>query len=262
MMEPMRIVLLERAPRRDYAVSFDAESFVVEGVALLPDRRVALRDVYGIERAGAWLWVGAGFVPAVLGGADARAERLARVEAELRARIAALPGGAGRLARIDARRAAPLARPWLTAALALGLGAAAGVGGAFGLRAAADLLWLLAVGLVAEPTLGALRLAASGGVALLTACAVGGAGAWLALAPGALALGWAALLVSARLRREPVLGVRARSTLDGGLLLALALAAHALGAGAAARALAAAALAAALLAPLLLRRWPGGTGPH
>ena len=62
MMEPMRIVLLERAPRRDYAVSFEAEAFVVEGVALLPDRRVALRDVYGLERAGAWLWVGVGFV--------------------------------------------------------------------------------------------------------------------------------------------------------------------------------------------------------
>lgn len=262
MTEPVRMVLLERAPRRDYAVSFDAESFAVEGVALLPERRVALRDVYGIERAGAWLWVGAGFVPVLLGGADVRAERLARVEAELRARIAALPGGAGRLARIDARHVAPRARPWLTAALVLGLGAAAAAGGAFGLRMAADLIWLLAVGLAAEPTLGALRLGASAGAALLAACAVAGVGAWLTLAPAAFALGGAVLLVLARLRRERVLGVRARSALDGGVLLAVALAAHALGSGATARALAAAALAAASLAPLLLRRWPGGTEPH
>ena len=261
-MEPTRIVLLERSTRRDYAVSFDAESFVVEGVALLPDRRIALRDVYGIERSGAWLWIGVGFVPLVLGGADALAERLARLEAELRARIAALPGGGGRLARIDARRAAPLARPWLAAALALGLGAAFAAAGALGLRAATDLLLLLAIGIAAEPPLGALRLAASGGVALGAAHLVGAADGWLALAPGAIALGWAALLLVARLRREPLLGVRARSALDGGLLLAVGLAAHTLGAGPAARAPVAGAFAAALLAPLLLRRWPGGTEPH
>ena len=261
-MEPTRIVLLERSPRRDYAVSFDAESFVVEGVALLPDRRVALRDVYGIERSGPWLWIGVGFVPVVVGGVDAPVERLARLEAELRARIAALPGGVERLARIDARSAAPLAWPWLTAALALGLGAALGAAGALGLRAATGLLLLLAIGLVAEPPLGALRLAASGGVALLAARLFGAADGCLALAPAALALGWAALVVFARLRREARLGVRARSALDGGLLLAVGLAAHALGAGAAAPALAAGAFAAALAAPLLLRRWPGGTEPH
>jgi len=259
MSEPTRIVLAERAPRPDYAVAFEAEAFVVEGVALLPNRRVALRDVYGLERAGAWLWVGAGFVPVVLGGDAAGAERLAQVEAELRARIRALPGGGGRLARLDARRVHRLRRPWLTAALVLGLGFAAGVAGAFGLRAAASLLLLLAVGLGVEPVLGAARLFAGGGAALLAAFASAAGGVALANAPLAVALGWAAQLVFVRLRREPALGVRTRSALDGGLLLVPVLIAHALGAGVEARALAAAALAAALLAPLLVRRWPEGT---
>jgi len=262
MSEPARIVLAGRAPRPDYAVRFDAESFVVEGVALLPDRRVALRDVYGVERSGAWLWVGAGFVPVVLGGDEASAERLARVEAELRARIRALPGGAERLARLDARRAQRLRRPWLTGALVLGLGFASGVAGAFGLRAATDLLLLLAFGLLAEPSFGAVRLAASGGVALLAAFAVAPGGAGLALAPLTLAFGWAALLACARLCRDFALSVRTRSACEGGLLLLPVLAAHAFGAGAPGRALTAAALAAALVASLLLRRWPGGTGPH
>jgi hypothetical protein len=173
------------------------ESFVVEGVALLPDRRVALRDVYGIERSGAWLWVGSGFVPVVLGGDETAAERLVRVEAELRARIRALPGGAGRVALLDARSAQRLRRPWLTGALVLGLGFASGVAGAFGLRAATGLLLLLAFGLLAEPAsvrCGSPRVV--GGA--LAACAVAPGGAGLALAPLALAFGWAALLACAR----------------------------------------------------------------
>jgi hypothetical protein len=258
----VRIVLLDRSPRRDYAVSFDAEAFVVEGVSLLPDRRVALRDVYGIERSGAWLWVGAGFVPVVLGGGDAPAERLARLEAELRARIGALPGGGGRLARIDARRGPAPGRPWLSGALALGLGAAAALSGALGLRFATDLLLLLAAGVIAEPVLGAVRLAASGAAALaLTRLLAAGVPA-LALVPLSLALGWLALIALARLRREPWLGVRARSALEGGMLIAPLALVQALADGVAPGAQLAAALAAALLAPLLLRRWPEGMPPH
>jgi hypothetical protein len=270
MSEPTRIVLAQRTPRPDYAVGFEADAFVVEGVALLPDRRVALRDVYGLERAGAWLWVGAGFVPVVLGGDAAGSERLAQVEAELRARIGALPSGGDRLARLDARRVHQLRRPWLTAALVLGLGLAAGATGAFGVRAAACLLLLLAVGLSVEPVLGAVRLFAAGGAALLAAFALGDVPSAVAFTnvplavsftnvPLIVSFGWAAPLVFVRLRREPVLGVRTRSALDGGLLLVPLLIAHALGAGVEVRALAAATLAAALLARLLLRRWPEGT---
>jgi hypothetical protein len=255
-MEPTRIVLLERAPRPDYAVRFEADAFVVEGVALLPERRVGLRDVFGIERAGAWLWVGSGLVPVVLGGDDAPTERLARVEAELRARIRALPGGAGRLARVDARRPLRLRAPWLSAAAVLGLGAAFAAAGGLGLRATADVLLLAAVGVAAEPALGPLRLLACGGVALVAAGIAAQGAAGLALAPLALALGWAALAAVARLRRGALLSVRARSALDAGLLLAPLVAAHALALGAGARAFAAAALAGALTAPPLLRRWP------
>jgi hypothetical protein len=265
-MEPTRIVLRERAPRPDYAVRFDADAFVVEGVALLPDRRVALRDLFGIERAGSWLWIGAGVVPLVLGGDDVPAERLARVEAELRARIGALPGGAARLARIDARRPLRLRPPWLAAAAVLALGAAAWTFALLDVRAAANLLLLAAVGVGAEPVLGPLRLLACGAAAWAGAClALGVAGSVgpadaLALAPLALALGWAALAVAARLGRAAALSVRARSALDASLLLGPLVAAHALALGAGA--LAAAALAGALGAPLLLRSWPDGAHPR
>jgi hypothetical protein len=259
-MEPTRVVLLERAPRRDYAVRFEMDAFVVEGVALLPDRRVALRDVFGIERAGAWLWVGTGVVPAVIGGEDAPAERLARVEAELRARIRALPGGAGRLARVDARQPRRLRVPWLTAAAVLALGAALAAAGGLGLRAAADVLLLAAIGLAAEPVLGPWRLLACGAVALAGACVAAPDAAGIAQIPLALALGWAALAAAARIRRGARLGVRARSVLDAALLLGPLVAAHALSLDM--RAFAAAALAGALSAALLLRRWPDAAPPH
>jgi hypothetical protein len=264
MMEPTRIVLRGRAPRAEHAVRFEPDAFVVEGVALLRDRRVPLREVFGLERAGPWLWVGAGLVPVLIGGGNAPAERLARVEAELRARIRALPGGGGRLVRIDARHPLPLRAPWLTAAAALGLGAASAFTGAFALRTGVDLLLLAAVGVATEPVLGALRLLACAAVALAAAgLAAQGAAGGLTLAPLAVALGWAALGAVARLRRSAVLGVRARTTLDAVLLLGPLAAAHALASGgAAARALAAAALAGALVAPLLLRRWPEGAQPH
>jgi len=255
-----RIVLLERTPRPDYAVVFEADAFVVEGVPLLPDRRVAASRVYGLERAGAWLWVGVGLVPLVLGGADVPAERLARVEAELRARVGALPDGRWRLARFAARHGVRLRRPWLAggAALVLALTGSLGPSPVPALRLATDLLLLLSVGLLAEPWLGARRVLASGVVALLAAGAVAPVEGWPALAPLALALGWAGLLAVVRLRREPELGVRFRNALDMGALLAFALALRgwAVGGGAA---LALAALAGALVAPVVLRDWPEGT---
>lgn len=258
-----RIVLAERAPRSDYAVAFEPDAFVVEGVPWRGSRRVALRDVFGIERSGAWLWIGAGVVPVVLGGEDVPAERLARVEAELRARLAALPGGAARLARLDMRRAAKLHRPWLTLALALALSVAFALApqDVSALRAATNVLLLVSLGLLAEPWLGAWRVLASGAAAWLAASAAS-ASPWRALAPLAVALGWAGLLAAVRMFHEPELSVRCRSALDGGALLSLAVAAHALGLGAAPLGVAAAALAGALVASRTLRHWPEGTGPR
>jgi len=258
-----RFLLAERAPRPVYAVAFEADAFVVEGVPWRGSRRVALRDVFGIERSGAWLWIGAGVVPVVLGGEDVPAERLARVGAELRARLAALPAGAARLARLDLRRAVKLHRPWLTCGLALAFGVAFVLAPreAPALRTATNVLLLVSLGLLAEPWLGAWRVLASGAAAWLAASAAT-ASPWRALAPLAFALGWAGLLAAVRMLREPELSVRFRSALDGGVLLSLAVAAHALSLHAPPLGLASAALGGALVALLTLRHWPEGTGPR
>jgi hypothetical protein len=234
---------------------FEGDGFVVGGLRWLPQRRIALRDVYGIERAGAHLWIGVGLVPVVLGGRAATAEALARAEAELRARIGLLPGGRARLARIDARRSRRPHLPWLTATLALAL-AGLGLAAQAPLRLASDLVWLVVLGLLAEPWLGAVRALASGAAAAGTAALLAPAGALVSLAPLAVALGWAGTLSVLRLSREPLLGVRLRSALDAGAPLGLALVLHALGFGAAPLALLAAALAGALVAPLVLRGRP------
>ena len=258
-----RIVLAERAPRPDYAVVFEPDAFAVEGVPWLGRRRIATRSVFGIERSGAWLWVGAGIVPVVLGGDDVPAERLARVEAELRAELGALPDGAWRLARLDARCAARLHRPWLTLALGLAFGVAFALEpqGGSPLRMATNVLLLVGVGLLAEPWLGALRVLASGGAAWLAASAASSS-LWFGWAPLALALGWLGLLGAVRMLRESALSVRFRSALDGSALLSVAVAAHALSVGAPPLGLACAVLAGALVALLVLRRWPEGTGPR
>ncbi len=257
MSESLRIVLATRAPRPAYALVVEAEAFVVTGVPLLPARRIALREVYGLEHAGAWLWIGAGIFPVLLGGADVPAERLASVAAELRARIAALPGGAGRIARIDARAALEPSRPWLTAALVAAFALLFAFTPAQGdtLRFVTNLLLLVSVGLVAEPWLGARRVLVSGAFALLAAGVAAPSGISSVLAPLAPALGWASLLCFLRLRRESVLSVRARSACDGGLLLALAIVLHALSVAGVVP-VAGAALAGLLVAPLLLTRWP------
>ncbi len=257
-----RIVLAARGARPDYAIALDAESFVVEGVPLLPNRRIALRAVYGLERAGAWLWIGAGVVPVVLGGIDVTAERLTQAEAALRARIGALPGGPGRVARLDARPALRPVRPWLTLALmgALVLAFAVAPGAAAGLRFTVHLLLLFSIGLVAEPWLGRLRVFASGGAALLVASVLPPSAAWLELAPLALALGLAGSLVFVRLRREHALSVRVRSALDGSVLLVLVLVAYGLVTVGGVALLAA--LAGCLVAPLVLRHWPEGSSPR
>ena len=250
-----RIVLAERRARGPHAVVLGDEALLVEGGALGQRRRVPYRRVWGLERAGAWLWVGVGPVALALGGGDVRSEQLARVEAALRARIGALPDGARRLARFDLRRTVRLHFPWLTAALALALGLALVQGSQPPLRFATDLLLLVALGLLAEPWLGALRTLASGVAALLAASALPGEPSGLALAPLALALGWAGSLAFARLCRERVLGVRFRSALDTGALLGLALAAHALSVASGGAALLLAGLAGFAIAPLLLRGW-------
>jgi len=220
--------------------------------------------VYGLERAGAWLWVGVGLVPVALGGEDVPSEQLARLEGALRARIGALPDGASRLARFDARRAARPQFPWLTAALCLGFALVFGFasGTQETLRFTTNLLLLASLGLLAEPWLGATRTFASGALALLTASALPGDGIGLALAPLAPALGWAGSLVFARLHREPVLGVRFRSALDSGALLVVALGAHALSLASGGAGLLLAGLAGFGIGPLLLRGWQEGSAPR
>jgi hypothetical protein len=259
-----RIVLAERGERGTFAVVLDDEALVVEGVAVRKRRSVPYRRVYGLEHAGAWLWVGVGLVPVALGGEDVPSEQLARVEAALRARVGALPDGASRLARFDARRSVRLRFPWLTAGLGLAfvLAFASGAGTHETPRFATHLLLLLSLGLLAEPWLGSLRTLASGAAALLAASALPGHPIGLTLAPLALALGWAGSLVFARLRREPVLGVRFRSALDSGALLVVALAAHALSLASGGAALTLAGLAGFAVAPLLLRGWQEGSVPR
>jgi len=259
-----RVVLAERGARGTYAVVLDDEAMVVEGVALLGCRRVPHLRVYGLERAGAWLWVGVSPMAIALGGEDVPSEQLARVEAALRARVGALPDGAGRLARFDARRSVRLRFPWLTAALGLAfvLVFAFAPGTHETLRFATNLLLLVALGLLAEPWLGSLRTLASGAAALLAASALPGDGIGLVLAPLAPALGWAGVLAFARLRREPVLGVRFRSALDGGALLVVALGAHALSLASGGAGLLLAGLAGFGIGPLLLRGWQEGSVPR
>ena len=257
-----RIVLAARGARPDYAIALDDESFVVEGVPLLPPRRIALGDVYGLERSGAWLWIGIGFVPVVLGGVDVADERLRRVEEALRARVGALPGGPVRLARLDARLARRPGWPWLTLALAAALLLAfvAAPGPATGVRFATHLLLLLGLGLLAEPWLGSLCVLANGGVAVLVASALAPGAAGLELVPLAVALGLVGPLVCLRLWREHTLSVRVRSAFDSGALLAAALAAYGLALAGGAALLAT--LSGFVVAPLALRRWPEGTRPR
>ena len=252
-----RIVLAERGGRGVYAVLLDDEAMRVEGGPRLARRRVPYRRVYGLERAGAWLWVGTGLVPVVLGGDAVPCEQLARLEAALRTRVAALPDGTARLARFDARRSTRLRFPWLTAALGLAFALSSGqVAGPPELpRFATNLLLLLSLGLLLEPWLGSLRALASGALALLVASVGASGGIGFALAPLALALGWAGALAFTRLRREAVLGVRFRSALDGGALLGLALVAHALASAPGGAGLLFAGLAGFSVAPLLLRGW-------
>jgi hypothetical protein len=259
---PLRIVLAERGPRGDYAVTIDAETLRIEGGSRPARQRAALRQIYGVERAGAWLWVGSGLVPMVLGGEDVSAEGLARVEGALRERLAALPGGAGRLARIDARR--PLRRhgPWLTLALtaALGLAFALAPGSGEAPRFVVSLLLLASIGLLIVPWLVRLPLLASGCGAALVACAFATSASWLERAPLGFAPGFAGLLLFLRFRRERVLSVRLRSVLDPGVLLTLPLILQALTVAGGVALLAT--LAGFLVAPLVLRGWPEGRGPR
>jgi hypothetical protein len=156
-----------------------------------------------------------------------------------------------------------LRTPWLT----VGLAAALALGTAsFGLPAfplATDGLLTIALGLLAEPWLGARRTLASGAAALGLAALAPGAPLGLGSAALALALGWAGSLAFVRLRRERVLGVRTRSAIDGSVPLVLALALHASLRAPSLAAPLLAALGGFAVAPLLLRAGPeGGTLPR
>jgi hypothetical protein len=250
----VRVLLARRASGCDHAAVFEPDALRIEG-AWPWRRRVAYRRVYGLERAGERLWVGAGFVPALLGGRDVPAAQLDLVVAELRARVAALPGGPRRLARLDARRAARVRSPRLTLVLGAALAAALAATGA-GPRELAAVLFALAFGTLAEAWLGPRPALAAGAAAVLAAglaalpAAAADPGAFAARA---LAAGWIGLAGFARLLREGGLPVRARSALDLALPLALGFAAHAAASRASPLALGLAALAGFAVAPLVLR---------
>jgi hypothetical protein len=250
-----RILLARRTSGSDHAALFEPDGLRIEG-GFAPRRRVPYRSVYGLERAGTWLWLGSGILPVGLGGRDVPAAQLDAVEAELRARIAALPDGTRRLARLDARRTARLHLPWLCPALALVCGAAPASGAESPLALATQLMILLAFGLPAERWLGPMPLLASGLVGVSSAALVSPrlvAGFPLPLAP-ALSAAWIGLLAFVRLRREAGLPVLARSAFEWLAPLALALAVCGVASGAGALTLGLAALAGFAAAPLVLRQ--------
>jgi hypothetical protein len=254
-MNGVRILLARRASGSDHAVVFEPDGLRIEGGFALR-RRVSYRSVYGLERAGAWLWLGAGVVPVGLGGRDVPATQLDALALELRARVAALPDGARRLARLDARRAALLRFPWLCTALALACGAALATAAEGRLALATQLLFLLSFGLPAERWLGPKPLLASGAVgALIGALVFPLPAASLAqqVAP-ALSAAWVGLLAFVRLRREVELPVLARSAFEWLAPLALAFAVQGVASGASPLPLGLAALAGFAVAPLVLRQ--------
>ena len=254
-MNGVRILLARRASGSDHAVVFEPHGLRIEG-GLALRRQVPYRSVYGLERAGAWLWLGTGVLPVGLGGRDVPAAQLDAVESELRARIVALPDGAARLTRLAARRAARLHVPWLCAALALACGAALVAGVEARLALATQLLFALAFALPAERWLGPLPVLASGAAGALAGALVPPpAEASLAqqVAP-ALAAAWLGLAAFVRLGREAELPVLARSAFGGLAPLALAFGAYAVASRASLAGLGLAALAGFAVAPLVLRR--------
>jgi hypothetical protein len=246
-----RILLARRASGCDLAVVFEPDALRIEG-GFATRRRVAYRSVYGLERAGAWLWLGAGLWPVAIGGRDVPPAQLARVEAVLRERIASLPDGERRTARLAARRAARLHRPWLSAAVAVLLAGALVTRPVGRLALATDGLLLLAVGLLAERWLGRGPLVASGAAGLLAGGLL--APPSLVESARALAAAWIGLVAFARLWREAELSVLARSAFEAAAPLALILCVHAFASGAGLLPLAAATLAGFAAAPLVLRR--------
>jgi hypothetical protein len=251
-----RILLARRASGSDHAAVFEPDGLRIEG-GLALRRQIPYRSVYGVERAGAWLWVGGGLLPVGLGGRDVSAAQLDAVEQELRTRIGALSDGAARLGRLAARRAPRLRFPWLCAALALAFGAALVVDAESRLALATELLFLLAFGLPVERWLGPKPLLASGVAGALLGALFPRAAAGLALqvAP-TLSAAWIGLAAFARLRRERELPVLARSAFDWMAPVALAFAAYGVASQASLPGLGLAVLAGFTVGPLVLRRTP------
>jgi len=253
-----RVLLARRASGSDHGVVFGPDALRIEGGFALR-RRIPYRSIHGVERTGAWLWLGAGFWPVALGGRDVAPAKLDAVEAEVRARVAALPDAERRLASLAGRGAPRPHRPWLGVALAAALAGAVAFGAGERLALATDGLLLLAVGLVAERWLGRTALVASGAAGVLAAGLL--ASASLLAAPAsfaarALCAAWIGLVAFARLRRADPLSVLARSAFDATAAVAFAFFVQALAAGASPLALAAAALAGCAAAPLVLPRTP------
>jgi hypothetical protein len=249
-----RVLLARRASGRDHAVVFDGDHLRIEGGFALR-RRVPYRAVNGLERVAPWLWLGVGVVPAALGGHDVPPERLDAVERELRARIAALPEGAERIARVDRRRPGARRVPWLSVGGVL-VGSLVWLPGAAApLAVATHLLFCLAFALVVEGWLGRGSVLVGAGAGLLAAhaLAAGAAGA-AGMTPPALSAAWIGLLGFARTVRAAELPVLTRGAIDTAALVAVGFCALALGSGVSPRLLFTAALGGFASGALTLRR--------
>jgi hypothetical protein len=229
-----RILLARRTSGRDYAVVLETDQLRIEGGFALR-RDIPYRVVHGLERYGSWLWLGVGFAPAAFGGRDVPAERLAVVERELRTRIAALPEGAERIARLDRRGRSVRSVPWLSLGAVLAGSLALLPSAAEPLPLTAWLLLSLGFGVVVEGWLG-LGAAIGSACAGLGAASVLGdwtsvAGAAAPLTPQLVSAAWIGLLGFARTLREAELPVLTRSVIDTALLIALGFSAVALASG-------------------------------
>jgi hypothetical protein len=257
-----RILLARRTSGCDYAVVFETDRLCIEGGFALR-RRIPYAAVGGLERLGGWLWLGVGLAPTALGGRDVPAERLAAVERELRTRIAALPEGAERIARLDRRGRSVRAVPWLSLGAALAGSLALLPGAAQPLPLTAWLLLSLGFGVVVEGWLGlgaAIGSAFAGlGAAYVLGDSTPAAGAAAALMPQLVSAAWIGLLGFARTLREAELPVLTRSVIDTVLLIALGFSAVALASGSHPRLLLLAALGGFASAALVLPRRT--TGP-
>ncbi len=261
---------LFRARRRvEHALVFDADAALLTGAAALfaRQRRLPYRRIRELERSSAGghsqlaITLARAWRPVLVGGPRADAGAVEAAQHELRARIAALPDGSNRLARIDAARRAVARPPWVTLTGVASLAVLfAALGGRDPLRFASCELLLLALGRSAEGCVGSLHtlrlLGLASAAGWLCAFAWGGGVEGAAVS---LAFGLVGLLAYLRAFRVRSLPLRLRPAVDASLGIGLVLL---IGAARGAEPAALAAFGVALFAsPLLLRGWPAEGAP-